>query len=79
MKSSIEPVEAMMEAGAVAQVAHSFGVPFLAIKDIANNELNPEPLQLEPEHTVEDQCTGVKLGLAAAEVTVGVIALCAAA
>lgn len=68
-----------MEAGAVAQVANSFGVPFLAIKDIANNELNPEPLQLEPEHTVESECAGVQLGLAAAEVTIGVIAQCAAA
>lgn len=68
-----------MEAGAVAQVAHSFGVPFLGIKDIANNELNPEPLQLEPEHTLANECSGVQLGLAAAEVTVGVIEMCAAA
>eukprot|EP00964_Phaeocystis_antarctica_P159328 scaffold130316_cov75-Phaeocystis_antarctica.AAC.1 len=79
-----------MEAAAVAQVAlarqgrcpkvaHTFGAPFLAIKDIANNELSPEPLQLEPEHTLAEECSGVKLGLAAAEVTVGVIQLCAAA
>ena len=61
------------------QVAHSFGVPFLGIKDIANNELNPEPLQLEPEHTLANECSGVQLGLAAAEVTVGVIEMCAAA
>jgi len=68
-----------MEAGAVAQVAHCFGVPFLAVKDIANNELNPEPLQLEPEHTVASECSGVQLGLAAAQVTAGVIAMTAAA
>ena len=40
---------------------------------------SPEPLQLEPEHTLAEECSGVKLGLAAAEVTVGVIQLCAAA
>lgn len=68
-----------MEAAAVAQVAHTFGTPFLAIKDIANNELSPEPLQLEPEHTLAEECSGVQLGLAAAEVTFGVIQLCAAA
>jgi nucleoside phosphorylase len=28
-----------MEAAAIAQVAATFGVPFLAIKDISNNEL----------------------------------------
>ena len=30
-----------MEAYAVARAAQSFGAPFLAIKDIANNELEP--------------------------------------
>jgi len=39
-------------------VAHAFGASFLAIKDIANNELSPEPLQLEPEHTLAEECPG---------------------
>ena len=33
----------------------------------------------KPEHTLANECSGVQLGLAAAEVTVGVIEMCAAA
>ena len=90
-------------------MAHTFGTPFLAIKDIANNELrlalalapplpgpspspspspspnpdpnpgpepepnpepnpipnpncSPEPLQLEPEHTLAEECSGEPAG-----------------
>ena len=62
-----------MEAAAVAQVADAFGVPFLAVKDIANNELVRELNQLEPEHTSDAQCAGVALGRAAAEVSVRLV------
>jgi hypothetical protein len=56
-----------MEAHAVAQVAARFGVPFIAIKDIANSELEPEAIQLEPSHhIVPDTC---KVGYHAALVT----------
>jgi len=56
-----------MEAHAVAQVAARFDVPFVAIKDIANSELEPEDIQLEPSHhIVPDTC---KVGYNAALVT----------
>ena len=49
------------------QVCHQFGVPFLAIKDIANSELAPEVIQLEPtHHIVPDE---VRVGHHAALVT----------
>ena len=56
-----------MEAHAVAQVAQMFGVPFLAIKDIANSELAPEDIQLEPTHHIVPDT--VKVGYNAALVT----------
>ena len=41
--------------------------PFLAIKDVANSEIHPEEIQLEPTHAVvPDTC---QVGLAAALVT----------
>jgi len=47
-----------MEAHAVAQVCRAFNTPFLAIKDIANSEIHPEPIQLEPSHAlVPDSCS----------------------
>ena len=67
-----------MEAHAVAQVCHTFGIPFIAIKDIANSELEPTGVQLEPEHhVVPDE---VQVGLNAAKVAAETIqALSAAA
>lgn len=62
-----------MEAHAVAQVCAQHGVPFLAIKDIANSELAPEGDQLMPEDTV----TSVKVGLNAALVTFETLVLLA--
>jgi len=57
-----------MEAHAVAQVCRAFGTPFLAIKDIANSEIHPEPIQLEPDHSVvpEDSPVGVNASRVAA-------------
>lgn len=60
-----------MEAHAVAQVAQKFKVPFLAIKDIANSELAPEDIQLEPTH--HDVPEGVKVGYHAALVTAATV------
>jgi len=58
-----------MEAHAVAQVCQAFGTPFLAVKDIANSEINPEPIQLEPTHSlVPGACqVGVNAGRVAAK------------
>lgn len=62
-----------MEAHAVAQVCAVFGVPFVAIKDVANSEIHPEPIQLEPtDSIVPDTC---QVGLHAARVTVEAIKL----
>jgi len=64
-----------MEAHAVAQVADRFEVPFVAIKDIANSELQPEEIQLEPtHHIVPDSC---KVGYNAALVTESVVRMLA--
>lgn len=56
-----------MEAHAVAQVCARFNVPFLAIKDIANSELEPDDIQLEPTHHIVPDA--VKVGYNAALVT----------
>jgi len=64
-----------MEAHAVAQVCHTFGVPFVAIKDVANSEIHPEEIQLEPTHSVVPD--SVQVGLAAAQVTARTIGLMA--
>jgi len=64
-----------MEAHAVAQVCKTFGVPFVAIKDVANSEINPEDIQLEPTHAVVPESCVV--GLAAAQVTARTIGLLA--
>lgn len=66
-----------MEAHAIAQVCAIFGVPFLAIKDIANSELAPDEIQLEPSHHVVPET--VKVGYHAALVGAEVVRkLCAA-
>jgi len=58
-----------MEAHAVAQVCRTFDTPFLAIKDIANSEIHPAPIQLEPNHSeLPDSCqVGVNAGRVAAQ------------
>lgn len=64
-----------MEAHAVAQVASHFKVPFVAIKDVANSELAPEDIQLEPSHhIVPESC---KVGYHAALVTESVVRMLA--
>ena len=56
-----------MEAHALAQVCRVFEVPFVAIKDVANSEIHPEPIQLEPtDHIVPETC---QVGVHAARVT----------
>jgi len=65
-----------MEAHAVAQVCGVFGVPFVAIKDVANSEIHPEPIQLEPtDSVVPDTC---QVGIRAARVTERTLQLLAA-
>lgn len=64
-----------MEAHAVAQVCRSFNTPFLAIKDIANSEIHPEPIQLEPSHHVVPESCPV--GVNACRVAVRAIRLMA--
>lgn len=64
-----------MEAHAVAQVCRTFGVPFLAIKDVANSEIHPEPIQLEPtDSVVPESC---QVGVNACRVTARVLSLIA--
>jgi len=59
-----------MEAAHIAWVCRAFGVPFLAIKDISNNELGT--------HTTEDGGTGLglpleEIGFRAAMITAAVV------
>lgn len=57
-----------MEAHAVALVCDKFDqTPFLAIKDIANSELEPDDIQLEPTH--HEVPSSVRVGYNAALVT----------
>jgi nucleoside phosphorylase len=65
-----------MEAAAIAQVAAIHGIPFLAVKDISNNELRKETLAVEGTRwpSLEDHID--QLGLRAAlvvEATIGVM------
>jgi len=62
-----------MEAHALAQVCQMFKVPFLAIKDIANSEIHPEEIQLDPTHSIVPEASPV--GINAAKVTARAIAL----
>ena len=65
-----------MEAHALAQVCRVFEVPFVSIKDVANSEIHPEPIQLDPiHHLVPDTC---QVGLHAARVTARALKLIAA-
>jgi len=64
-----------MEAHALAQVCQIFKVPFVAIKDIANSEIHPESIQLEPTHSIVPESSPV--GVNAAKVTARAITLLA--
>jgi len=64
-----------MEAHALAQVCRIFGVPFVAIKDVANSEIHPEPIQLDPTHSIVPETCEV--GRHAALVTARTLSLLA--
>jgi len=64
-----------MEAHSLAQICRTFKVPFLAIKDVANSEIHPEEIQLDPTHSIVPESSPV--GIAAAKVTARALALMA--
>ena len=72
-RSKSESVCEEMEAHAVAQVCALFGTPFLSIKDIANSEIHPTAIQLEPSH--HELPDAIKVGVNAARVAADAIRL----
>eukprot|EP00035_Acanthoeca_spectabilis_P020115 m.431219 g.431219 ORF g.431219 m.431219 type:complete len:357 (+) comp17273_c0_seq1:24-1094(+) len=58
-----------MEAGAVAAVCAEYSVPFIAVKDIANNELKRDRGMTVPAASIDHET----IGKAAAEVTVALL------
>jgi adenosylhomocysteine nucleosidase len=62
-----------MEAAAVAQVAATYGIPFLAVKDISNNELRKPTTVIEPSGWPSLEDISDQLGLRAALVVEALI------